>query len=77
MYEDRGTKDRAEEKKNTQWISWNDPLHVLHRIPVINGQGAQWFDLTEVTVIGAIYIQIEINGEDLMYFTDKVPCTTS
>lgn len=46
-------------------------------IPVINGQGAQWFGVIEVAGIGAIYIQIEINGEDCMHFAEKVPCTTS
>ena len=45
-------------------------------IPVINGQGAQWTGVTVVAGIG-VYIQIEINGEDIMYSTEKVPCTRS
>lgn len=46
-------------------------------IPVINGNGAQWLGVIEVAGNDAIYIQIEINGEDFMYIAEKVPCTTS
>lgn len=63
--------------EKTRWISWNNPWHFLHMIPVINGQGAQWFGVIEVAGNGAIYIQIEINGEDFMCIAKKVPCTTS
>lgn len=63
--------------KKTQWISWNDPLCFLHMIPVINGHGAQWFGVIEVAGNSAIYILIEINGEDFMHIAEKLPCTTS